>query len=96
MDVPTDYPIPQMGVTSNRDARTYVITGYQPTDTDNKDMIYSYLWAQNKAWLTFNGYINHVFDKWSELRPDKPLSKSALANLETLIRLNPESDTEKR
>ena len=46
---------------------------------DNKDILYTYLWARNKARLTSSGYINHMFDKWSELRPDKPLSKSALA-----------------
>ena len=46
---------------------------------DNEDILYSYLWAQNKARLTSSGYINHMLDKWNVLRPDKPLSKSALA-----------------
>ena len=65
---------------------------------DKYFILYSYLREKNKARLTFNRYMymNHMFDKWNELRPDKPLSKSALANLEILTRLNPESIVEKR
>ena len=49
------------------------------SNRDNGDILYCYVWAQYKARKSFGGYIKYMCDRWGQLRPDKPLSKSALA-----------------
>ena len=49
------------------------------TTVDNKDILYCFLWAKRKAQQTYAGYAKIMFEKWNVLRPDKPLSVTALA-----------------
>ena len=48
------------------------------TTQDTEDILFCYLWAKQKAKLLNKGYINLMCDKWAEIRPDKPMSKSGL------------------
>ena len=49
------------------------------TKKDNEDILYCYLWAREKDRQCYGGYSKYMCVKWDELRPDKPLSKTALA-----------------
>ena len=49
------------------------------TTKDNKDILYCFLWAKRKARESYSGYSNIMHEKWASLRPEKPLSKTALA-----------------
>ena len=49
------------------------------TKKDNEDILYCYLWAREKARQCYGGYSKYMCVMWEELRPEKPLSKTALA-----------------
>ena len=49
------------------------------TTEDNKDILYCFLWAKQRARITYSSYSNIMHERWASLRPDKPMSKTALA-----------------
>ena len=49
------------------------------TTKDNEDILFCYLWAKRKSCVSHGGYMNYMVEKWNECRPDKSLTKTALA-----------------
>ena len=49
------------------------------TTKDSEDILFCYLWANRIAKSHHGGYSKYLCEKWSMTRPDKPLSKTALA-----------------
>ena len=47
--------------------------------SDNRDILFCYLWGKRAARHNHGGYMKYMTDKWSEIRPDKNLTQTALA-----------------
>ena len=46
---------------------------------DNEDILFTYVWARQKAQDSYGGYTKYMQVKWKMDRPDMPMSNSALA-----------------